>query len=255
MNLFIWGVYFCEYHPKSHSHWDYSEKHGPPHWSEIDSNCNGKHQSPINIIDVETVPATFTKGIIETKYEKETTIKSVTNNGHSIQYNFDENLNSIEYASVEYKLKQFHFHSPSEHTLNGVSYPLEIHMVHHSAEKDAYIILSLLAQQGKADTVFSFLQKYLPLPSGETKTVEEKYDFGTTISSAFGVDSLSVYTYKGSLTTPPCSEEVYWIVMKDPIQISEKQLHMIQKLMPHNNHRDIKPLNNRIVYHEIIFDE
>lgn len=237
-----------------HSKWDYTGESGPEHWAELESgsDCSGQHQSPINIIDIQTIPGEITKGISDIQYEDMTTIKSITNNGHTIQYDFNGDLNVIGYKNRQYKMKQFHFHSPSEHTINGVRYPLEIHMVHHSEETNSYIVFAVLVQQGVADPTFTFLEKYLPIREGETKEINKSFDFGSTTSEIFGMDSVDLYTYHGSLTTPPCTEEVTWVVMKNASSASAEQIELLQRLMPKNNYRATQPINDRNVYHEII---
>ena len=241
---------------KQHHKWDYSGESGPEFWAELEagSDCSGKHQSPINIIDIETKPRNIIEHISEIEYEDKTTIKSITNNGHTIQYNFNGELNVIGFKKNKYKMEQFHFHSPSEHTINGVRYPLEIHLVHHSEETNSYIVLAVLVQQGEPDETFTFLEKYLPVKENETKEINDSYYLGSTISELFGADSLSVYTYEGSLTTPPCTEDVIWIVMKDASTASHSQIELLQKLMPNNNYRNTQPINDRIIYHEVLTD-
>ncbi len=240
----------------SHSKWDYTGESGPEHWAELesDSDCGGLHQSPINIIDIQTIPGEIAEGISDIQYEDMTTIESITNNGHTIQYNFNGDLNVIGYKNKQYKMKQFHFHSPSEHTINGVRYPLEIHMVHHSEESSSYIVFAALVQQGEADPTFTFLESYLPINEGETKEINKSFNFGSTTSEIFGMDSVDLYTYHGSLTTPPCTEEVIWVVMKNASSASAKQIELLQKLMPKNNYRETQPINDREVYREIITD-
>lgn len=240
----------------SHAKWDYTGESGPDHWAELEANaaCDGLHQSPINIIDNESLEGDFISTIKEIEFEDLTTVQSITNNGHTIQYNFDADLNVLEYKNGHYKMEQFHFHSPSEHTINGVRYPLEIHMVHYSEKTDSYIVLAILVEQGEPDSTFTFLQKYLPIKEGETKEVNKSFDFGSTIKEFFGTDSLNLYSYQGSLTTPPCTEKVLWIVVKDASSASAEQLELLQELMPKNNYRDTQPLNDRKVYRETIVD-
>jgi carbonic anhydrase len=240
----------------SHTKWDYTGESGPEHWADLESNsdCSGQHQSPINIIDIQTIPGEMTEGISDIQYEDMTTIESITNNGHTIQYNFNGDLNVIGYKNKQYKMKQFHFHSPSEHTINGVRYPLEIHMVHHSEETNSYIVFAVLVQQGEADPTFTFLGNYLPINEGETKDINKSFDFGSTTSEIFETDSVDLYTYRGSLTTPPCTEDVIWIVMKDASSASVEQIELLQRLMPKNNYRETQPINDRKIYHEIITD-
>lgn len=234
--------------------WDYIGESGPKYWSKLesDSYCDGLHQSPINIIDLETSPGNFLGNIEGMIYEKETTIKSLTNNGHTIQYNFDGNLNTFDYKGKKYKMKQFHFHSPSEHTVNGVRYPLEVHLVHHCEESDSYVVFALLVQQGEPDPTFVFLEDYLPVKVGETIEINEGYNLGSTVSDIFGMDAVEVFTYNGSLTTPPCTQDVLWIVVKNASSASADQIEVLESLMPKNNYRDTQPINDRVIHHETI---
>lgn len=235
-----------------HAKWDYSGESGPEHWAQLeqDSECDGLHQSPINIIDVETSPGNFLGKIDEMIYEDETTIRSITNNGHTIQYNFDGDLNTMEYEGKKFKMIQFHFHALSEHTINGVRYPLEIHLVHHCEETDSYIVLALLVQQGEPDPTFTFLDNYLPIQVGETLEINESYNLGSKVSDIFGMDSVDVFTYEGSLTTPPCTQDVLWIVVKNASSASPAQIEALQSLMPKNNYRDTQEINDRVIHHE-----
>ena len=237
-------------------HWEYTGEAGPEHWSELEScdDCAGQRQSPINIIDIETVDGNIISGIDEVKNEDHTTIKSISNNGHTIQYNFIGDLNVIKYKNEDYKMKQFHFHSPSEHTINGVRYPLEIHIVHHSEKSDSYIVYAILVQQGEQDPIFTFLEKHLPIVEGETKEINKSFDFSLTTQEFFGTDSVGIYSYEGSLTTPPCTQKVTWVVVRDASTASAEQIKILQDLMPKNNYRETQAINSRKVYHETISD-
>lgn len=232
--------------------WDYIGESGPRYWSQLESGseCDGLHQSPINIVGIESTPGTNLDRINIMDFEEETTITSITNNGHTIQYNFNGELNKVQFENHEYQMKQFHFHAPSEHTINGVRYPLEIHLVHHSEETNSYIVFALLVEQGESDPTFEFLEKHLPIQVGETKEINDRYNLGSTVSDVFGMDAAEVYTYNGSLTTPPCTEDVLWIVMKNASSASASQIEVLKDLMPKNNYRDIQPTNDRAIYHE-----
>ncbi|WP_281612992.1 carbonic anhydrase family protein [Flammeovirga sp. SubArs3] len=234
--------------------WAYEGETGPKHWAKLEeeSNCDGLHQSPINIIDVNTISSNVLDDVKEMDFEGETTITSITNNGHTIQYNFNGERNKLNFNDKVYKMKQFHFHSPSEHTINGVRYPLEIHVVHHCEETDSYIVFAILVQQGEPDPSFIFLERHLPVGIGITKRIDESYDLGATISDIFGMDSIGVYTYQGSLTTPPCTQDVQWVVLKNASTASERQIKLLETLMPKNNYRDTQPINGRAIYHETI---
>ena len=241
----------------AHEKWSYTGESGPEYWAQLEdqSVCDGKNQSPVNISDIDVKPGNLVQNSLDLSYQDITTIKSITNNGHTIQYNFDSNGDFVSLHDNQYKLKQFHFHSPSEHTINGVRYPLEIHMVHHSEESNSYIVMAMLAVQGEPDPAFDFLEKYLPINVGETKEINGKYYFGSTFQEMYGIDTLNLYTYEGSLTTPPCTESVLWLVIKDLTYASASQIEILQNLMPKNNYREVQPLNGRLIYNEIVEDD
>lgn len=238
----------------NHIKWDYSGESGPEYWAQLesDSECGGKHQSPINILEIETTPGNSLDKITGLNYQDNTSLTSITNNGHTIQYNFDGELNKFVYEDKEYKMKQFHFHAPSEHTLNGIRYPLEIHLVHHNEKSNSYVVFAFLVRQGKSDPTFTFLEKFLPIKEGETKDISITYNLGTTVKDVFGLDSVQAFTYDGSLTTPPCTERVHWIVFKNASTASASQIKMLEDLMPKNNYRDVQPSNDRMVYSETL---
>lgn len=150
--------------------------------------------------------------------------------------------NTITYDGGNYLLKQFHFHSPSEHTINGVRYPLELHMVHYDSDSGEYLVFAIMAQQGDASETFEFLEQFLPLKQGETKTVNKSQKLSYALNES--IDG-ALYNYRGSLTTPPCTEKVNWFVLEKPISVSEEQIKMLSIAMPVNNYRDIQPLNGR----------
>lgn len=239
---------------ESHSQWDYSGESGPEYWAQLESGseCAGRHQSPINILEIETTVGNSLDQISELNYEDNTSLTSITNNGHTIQYNFDGELNKFIYEDKEYQMKQFHFHAPSEHTLNGVRYPLEIHLVHHNEKSNSYVVFAFLVHQGESDPTFTFLEKFLPIKEGETKDISATYNLGTTVKDVFGMDSVEAFTYDGSLTTPPCTEKVHWIVFKNASSASASQIKILEDLMPKNNYRDVQPINDRTVYKETI---
>lgn len=228
-------------HQKENEHWTYEGETGPEHWSEIEkqSDCDGKQQSPINIIDID-VKEDASLDPIEIHYSSGVKIHEVTNNGHSIQYNFEKG-DYIVLDEINYELKQIHFHEPSEHTINGIRYPLEIHLVHVSNDKQI-AVMAIMAQEGRSSEAFTFLENYLPLASGETKQIDKDFDLNLNLP-----ENKDYYKYNGSLTTPPCTENVTWFVYKNPISVSLDQVMQLQKLMPLNNYRATQPINGRII--------
>ncbi len=230
---------------KEKQHWTYEGETGPEHWVEIEkqSDCDGKRQSPINIIDVDAVVDTSLTPI-NIFYSSDVKIHDVTNNGHSIQYNFEKG-DYITLGDINYELKQIHFHEASEHTINGVRYPIEMHLVHIS-KNNKIAVLAVLAIEGESSEPYTFLEKYLPIKKGETKPVNSTFDLNLKLPK-----NKEYYTYEGSLTTPPCTESVSWYVFKTPVTVSLKQVKLLQELMPLNNYRNEQPLNERVVKHYI----
>ena len=223
------------------THWTYEGETGPKHWAEIEkqSDCDGNSQSPINIIDVYVVDDTSLQPI-DIHYSNNIKIHDVTNNGHTIQYNFDKG-DYIMLNDEKHELKQIHFHEASEHTINGIRYPLEMHMVHVS-QQNKIAVLAVMAQEGESSEPFTFLENYLPVKNGETKQINANFDLNLNLPQ-----NKEYYTYNGSLTTPPCTQGVRWYIFKTPITISLDQVKQLQSLMPVNNYRDEQPINKRIV--------
>ena len=228
-------------HNNETKHWTYEGETGPEYWTAIEkqSDCGGLRQSPINIIDIDTE---IDKTLISLNlyYSNDVKIHNVNNNGHTIQYNFEQG-DYILLNDEKYNLKQIHFHEASEHTINGVRYPLEMHMVHLS-EDSKIAVLGIMAIEGESSEPFTFLEHYLPIYPGETATINSKFDLNLNLPK-----NKDYYTYNGSLTTPPCSETVQWFIFKNPISISLEQVKLLKALMPLNNYRNEQPLNNRII--------
>jgi carbonic anhydrase len=224
-------------------HWSYEGETSPEYWAELEKNsdCSGQRQSPVNIIDIHTVEDLDQKSLINLHYSAETILNKVRNNGHSIQFDFDKG-DSITYNEINYDLIQIHFHEPSEHTINGVRYPIEIHLVHQSQEKN-YTVLGIFGVEGEHSQTIDKMESFLPLPTGQEKEIEKSFD----LSSLFP-ENKSYYSYGGSLTTPPCTENVQWVIFKEPHVISLEGVLKLKENMPLENYRDEQPLNDRLVY-------
>jgi carbonic anhydrase len=225
-------------------HWGYDGETSPEHWAEIEkeSDCGGSHQSPIDIVTADALIRASGLKASDLHYDASTIIHDVVNNGHSLQYNFDDKENYVTFEGKRYDLAQFHFHAASEHSVNGMHFPLVIHMVHVSNDKN-YVVFAIMVSEGNESNAFDFLESYLPVMPGETKAVGEAHHFENYLLANF-----DHYHYKGSLTTPPCTEAVNWFVFKDAIEASPAQVKAIAELMPRNNYRPTQPLNDRKVY-------
>lgn len=225
-------------------HWSYDGESSPEHWAEIEkeSSCGGSHQSPIDIVTADALVKPSGLKFTDIHYDATTIIHDVTNNGHSIQYNFDDKENYVDFEGTRYDLAQIHFHAASEHSINGMHFPLVIHMVHVSKDKN-YVVFAVMIREGKESNAFDFLETYLPVNPGETKTIGTAHHFNQYLLAEF-----DHYYYQGSLTTPPCTEAVNWFVFKTPLEASPAQVKNIADLMPRNNYRPTQALNGREVF-------
>lgn len=228
-------------HQADEKHWSYSGETSPRHWTEIEKNsdCDGYLQSPINIIH-RSADSVKISDNFKMFYTKDTFLSEVKNDGHSIKFAF-ESGDSIRYKNDIYYLKQIHFHEPAEHKINGLIYPIEIHLVHQS-KSGKYTVLGILGEEGVESDLFEFFQSFLPLENGETKEIDREIDL-----SYLQLDKKHYYTYKGSLTTPPCTESVHWVIFKEPIILSVEEVLTLKSNMPVNNYRHEQPLNGRVV--------
>jgi len=219
-------------------HWGYEGKTGPAHWGGLNpdfSSCGiGKEQSPIDIRrrDVkkqEPLPAIG--------FDYAASPAEIVNNGHTVQVNFQSG-GTVQLASGNYKLLQFHFHSPSEEKIEGKNFPLVVHFV-HKAEDGKLAVVAVLFKQGKNNPALAKVLDVMPTQK------DEKTALGTDFNPADLLPAnRAYYSFIGSLTTPPCSEGVQWQVMKSPVELSSKQIKMFQKLYPHNA-RPVQPLHGR----------
>lgn len=144
-------------------------------------------------------------------------------------------------ASGDYKLIQFHFHTPSEETINGKHYPLVAQLVHKNAAGELAVV-ALLFKRGKENTALKQVFEGLPASEGETHPLERNIDLAAALPASHAYYA----SYMGSLTTPPCSGNVHWQVLKQPSEISSQQLAAFRKLYSMNA-RPLQPLNGRVI--------
>jgi carbonic anhydrase len=227
--------------PTQAPHWSYNGAIGAEHWGDLSphfSTCKtGKNQSPINI-DSDAVEAKLTP--IKFKYTMLTADK-IVNTGHSIKVDMWSG-GSITVDNQVFDLKQFHFHTPSENTINGKHAPLAAHFVHLNKAGDIAVV-AMLFEPGKSDRTLATLVKSMPNTSGQSN----KLDSAALKNMEGEFKSSDYFRFNGSLTTPPCTEGVRWIVMRKPMSISDSQLLAFQKALKQPNNRPVQPLNARIV--------
>lgn len=219
------------------THWGYTGAFGPQFWGNLDSKFSmckdGKSQSPINLVWSKQK---MSGSELSLAY-KESKL-NVLDNGHSIQFNVDAG-SFLNHNSNSYQLKQFHFHSTSEHQLSGKSFPLEMHLVHQDAT-GSLAVLGVLFKEGKENPMFKKL--FSKLPTEKMKPMMDPAFIYT--ASVLVPAKLHHYMYEGSLTTPPCTEGVKWFVLNTPVELSKAQIDQFKALYSKNN-RPIQPTNGR----------
>ena len=155
------------------------------------------------------------------------TADTIVNNGHTIQLNFAEG-STLKLGVTVYKLLQVHFHRPSEHLIGGKNFPMEAHFVHR-AESGALAVVGVLLAEGKPNAAFGKIVATMPAKEGPAV----KADSGINPNALLPA-KLSYYRYEGSLTTPPCSEVVDWLLLTTPVQVAGTDVTNFAKLHPMN---------------------
>jgi carbonic anhydrase len=203
----------------------------PEHWGELADQfrkCTvGQQQSPIDI------PSSWPL-LEDISLDYKLTSISALDNGHTIQFNVgDQNYATI--AGNRYKLLQFHIHTPSEHRFDGKLSPMEIHFVHKDA-KDRIAVIGIMVEVGAEQKVFNELWNYVPQSVNNAASPKDKR---FNIASLLPSTKPKVYRYRGSLTTPPCSENVLWSVVADKTTLSAEQIDSF-KTRYKNNARPVQ---------------
>jgi carbonic anhydrase len=215
-------------------HWSYEGETGPAVWGGLDpawKACGaGQAQSPI---DIEPRPGTATP----IKFHYVPTAASVIDNGHTLQVNLAAG-SSIELDGRPYALAQFHFHTPSEHTIAGEHYPLEVHLVHKDADGKLAVI-GVLYDVGAESKVLSALCSKWPAKTGVEDKLRKPFDPSTLLP-----ETRTAFRYQGSLTTPPCTEGVVWNVMRRTMSDGAKHLAVFGQHYAHNA-REAQARNDR----------
>lgn len=221
-------------------HWGYSGEGGPAHWGSLSPEfkmCGiGQKQSPINLTGMVDI------NLPELKYNYEKTGLHIINNGHTIKVDYKEG-SSMQVNKDRYNLLQFHFHSPSENTVEGESFPLEAHLV-HANRKGELAVISVLFREGAANPAIEELWHYAPSKVNSTMDANAKLNVTELLP-----ESRDYYTFDGSLTTPPCTEGVRWLVLKQPMTISAEQIAKFRRIFKdQDTNRPVQPLNGRVIY-------
>jgi carbonic anhydrase len=226
------GVAAEEYH-----HWTYEGDTGPDKWGGLDAAdapCSaGDQQSPIDI----TGAISARQPQLKISWSKRT--DTIINNGHTIQLNFASGA-TLRLGDRSYGLTQFHFHHPSEHLVDGKRFAMEAHFV-HAADSAGLAVLGVFIVPGKTNAVFNKIVSTMPEEEGPPVAADPAIDPNRLLP-----EQRTFYHYEGSLTTPPCSQTVDWLVLTQPIEAAEADIAHFAKLYPMNA-RPVQKLDRRFI--------
>jgi len=229
---------FLPVHAASAIHWSYEGQESPEHWADLGDEfqtCKkGQYQSPIDV-----------KQVIDGKLPPlgmnfRTDTQTIVNNGHTIQVTVKDS-DDFMLDGEAFVLKQFHFHAPSENHLFGQSFPLEAHFVHANAQGELAVV-AVMFKTGAENHTLAPLIAAFPAEEDRVEVMKQSVD----LASFFPSDR-HYYRFSGSLTTPPCTEGVRWLIMKQPVTLSVGQLAVFQQALKHANNRPLQPLHGRII--------
>ncbi|GLJ24772.1 hypothetical protein SUGI_0473580 [Cryptomeria japonica] len=245
--LCIAGVRTQEVEDESEFNYIKGDERGPEHWGELDEEwraCgNGRQQSPIALVKSEAVISPDLGELRRNYYPANATLE---NRGHDIMVKWPTGGGSLVIEGKSYRLNQCHWHSPAEHSVDGTTYPLEIHLV-HQAEDNTSAVIAIFYAYGKPDTFLSKLADEIASIADKEPPVEA---LGMVDANDIEIGSKEYYRYNGSLTTPPCTEGVTWSIIEKVNTVSEEQVKSLQTAIHDENKfnaRPIQPTNGRIV--------
>ncbi|KAG6526010.1 alpha carbonic anhydrase 7-like [Zingiber officinale] len=218
---------------------------GPENWGRVHKEwaaCGqGRMQSPVDLSDdrVEVLPLL---GFLRSSYRPVTTV--LKNRGHDIMLRFEGNVGGVQIDGIDYALKQLHWHLPTEHTINGRRFDMELHMVHQSAD-NRNAVVGILYTLGPSEPFLAKMEKYIDM-------VKDRYEVeeavGMVDPSEIEIGSNQYYRYTGSLTTPPCTEGVVWTIINEVRTVSSEQLRLLSEAVRDDasmNARPVQEINDR----------
>jgi carbonic anhydrase len=216
----------------------YEGADGPSHWGDLSpdySVCKtGREQSPVDIRNATKAP------LPPIRFDYKSVPLRLINNGHTVQVNYAAG-SSISVGGERYELKQFHFHRPGEERIDGRAFDMVIHLV-HTNQRGEVAVVAVLLEKGAANAALQKIWAEMPKTPGQEHQVH-----GVLVSASdFLPSDPSYYTYKGSLTTPPCTESVAWFILKTPITVSAGQIQAFSAIFPPNA-RPMQSLGARII--------
>lgn len=213
--------------------WSYSGATGPERWAELSpayAECDASEQSPVDLTSAEPGEAPALR------IDYAPTNAQLDSSGHVLAV--DAESGTLSLGEATYDLVQLHFHAPSEHVVDGEAYAAEAHLVHANDAGELAVVGVLIEEGSDANPFFSDLWERLPEGDAERQPVE--IDLNELLP-----EDRSFFSYRGSLTTPPCTEDVRWTVMQTPIALSEDQ---IERLETHaTGARPAQPVGERVI--------
>ncbi len=219
-------------------YWTYQDRSGPDHWAELDSSfaacTTGQAQSPINLVGTPGLD------LPDLAFHYESVPLNLLNNGHTIQLPYAPG-SYLTLDGKAYNLLQLHFHSPSEHTIDSKPASAELHLVHKSDDGEIAVVAVLL-QPSLTEASSAY-----PITTDLPQKFGDKIRTNKTINARLLLpEQTTTYRYSGSLTTPPCTESVYWLIMTEPVALPPEQLSYYRKIL-NNNNRPLQRLNKRTI--------
>ncbi|MFX1679339.1 carbonic anhydrase family protein [Mitsuaria sp. CC2] len=210
---------------KSSTPWSYTGEGAPDKWGQLQPEFRqcaiGTRQSPIDLRDTIKVDQE------RIQFDYKPSSFSVVDDGHTIQVNVAPG-NGLTIMGRRYELQQFHFHRPSEERINGRQYDMVAHLVHKDAGgREATV--AVLLERGQDQALIQTVWNHLPLERGDTYTAPVPIDLTQLLPKDQGY-----FSYMGSMTTPPCTEGVLWLVLRQPVQVSAQQISVFSHLYPMN---------------------
>lgn len=218
-------------------HWGYEGESGPDNWGSLSPDyalcADGTAQSPIDIRDASELE------LVAIEFSYGSTPNRVHNTGHGIQVDVEAGSH-IVYNGIRHDLLQFHFHAPSEHTIDGQAAAMEVHFVHKDRNSEMLAVVGILLEAGEDDNdAWAPVFSNLPAQADQSRGSDEALELAALLP-----ETRTYYTYQGSLTTPPCSEIVRWLLLDTPLVLSAGQIEAYTAIYA-NNARPVQPLGQR----------
>lgn len=218
--------------------WGYTGKTAPEHWGALDPSyalcASGANQSPIDLTD-------FTEAELKPiKFNYTGLVTELAHNDHAIQAKYTAG-STITVNGQVFALKQINFHAPSENLVNGGQLPIEAHFIHTDTDGN-FAIIAVMYTLGNENTELKKIWQQMPAEEGKKASMTSQVRADHLLPN-----NKDYYRVNGSLTTPPCTEGVLWMVMKNPVPVSEEQIKKLVKILKHPNNRSVQPVNSRLV--------